>query len=92
MMNSPAFIGCALAFAWFGGRREVSRPLRRFAQVAVGLLALQILLGEIQYRTHLPWPVVLAHVAVSAAVWAAVVALATLFLRPVAPFSPRNVD
>ncbi len=82
----------ALAFAWFGGRREVSRPLRRFAQVAVGLLALQILLGEIQYRTHLPWPVVLAHVAVSAAVWAAVVALATLFLRPVAPFSPRNVD
>ena len=82
----------ALAFAWFGVRGPVNRPLLRLAQVALGLLALQIALGEIQYRTHLPWPLVLGHVAVSAAVWASVVALAAVFQRPPAPFAPRRVD
>ncbi len=82
----------ALSFAWFGARvGRFSKPLLRVAQAALGLLALQILLGEIQYRTHLPWPLVLAHVAVSAAVWASVVALATLFARPVAPFAPNRL-
>jgi len=42
-------------------------------------------LGELQYRTHLPWGLVLAHVAVSTAVWSSVVALASLIRRPLAP-------
>lgn len=81
----------ACAFAWLGVKAHWFTPrLLRVAQVALGLLALQIALGEIQYRTHLPWPVVLAHVAVSAAVWAFVVALATLFVRPLAPLAPAR--
>jgi len=82
----------AVAFAWLGVRAHWFTPrLRRIAQVALGLLALQIGLGELQYRTHLPWGVVLAHVAVSAAVWAFVVALATLFMRPLAPLAPNRI-
>jgi cytochrome c oxidase assembly protein subunit 15 len=81
----------ALAFAWIGYRASWFSPrLLRIAQVTLGLLALQIALGEIQYRTHLPWPVVLAHVTVSAGVWAFVVALATLFVRPLAPLAPTR--
>jgi cytochrome c oxidase assembly protein subunit 15 len=81
----------AWAFAWLGVKSHWFTPrLLRVAQVALGLLALQIGLGEVQYRTHLPWPLVLAHVAVSAAVWAFVVALAVLFLRPLAPLAPAG--
>jgi heme A synthase len=39
-------------------------------------------LGDIQYRTHLPWWLVLVHVAVAATVWACTVALVTLMWRP----------
>ena len=79
------------AFAWLGVQSRWFTPrLLRVAQVALGLLALQIAIGEIQYRTHLPWPLVLTHVAVSAAVWAFVVALAVLFVRPLAPLAPAR--
>jgi heme a synthase len=82
----------AVAFAWLGVRAHWFTPgLRRVAQIALALLALQIGLGELQYRTHLPWGVVLAHVAVSAAVWGFVVALATLFMRPLAPLAPHRI-
>jgi heme A synthase len=39
-------------------------------------------LGDLQYRTHLPWGLVLVHVAVAATVWAATVAFVTLMWRP----------
>jgi heme A synthase len=45
-------------------------------------------LGELQYRTHLPWGLVLVHVLVAAAVWAGVVALAVLFRRPLQSLAP----
>jgi cytochrome c oxidase assembly protein subunit 15 len=82
----------ACAFAWLGVKAHWFTPkLLRVAQVALGLLAVQIGLGELQYRTHLPWPLVLTHVAVSAAVWAFVVGLAVLFLRPLAPLAPTRL-
>lgn len=46
------------------------------------LLLAQMALGEIQYRTHLPWPLVLVHVGVAAAVWALLVAFVTVLWRP----------
>lgn len=55
---------------------------------ALGVLALlgvQMVVGEIQYRTHLPWWLVLIHVVLAAGVWAATVALATMLVRPPAP-------
>ena len=49
--------------------------------VFVALLA-QMGLGELQWRTHLPWGLVLVHVFLAATVWIGTVALATLFWRP----------
>jgi heme A synthase len=41
-----------------------------------------MVIGDIQWRTHLPWGLVLVHVALATAVWAGVVALAArLILR-----------
>jgi cytochrome c oxidase assembly protein subunit 15 len=49
--------------------------------VLAALLA-QMVIGDIQWRTHLPWGLVLIHVALATAVWAGVVALASrLILR-----------
>jgi heme a synthase len=53
--------------------------------LAGGVLAallVQMAIGDIQWRTHLPWGLVLVHVALATAVWAGVVALAArLILR-----------
>ena len=49
-----------------------------------GLVGAQMALGDVQYRTHLPWWLVLVHVAIAATVWAWTVAFATLLWRPVA--------
>ena len=55
----------------------------------LALLLAQMALGEIQYRTHLPWPLVLVHVGFAAAVWAALVAFVTVLWRPPAAFAAR---
>jgi heme a synthase len=60
---------------------------RRLLYATLGVLALVVLqmaIGEIQYRNRLPWWLVLGHVTVAAAVWAATVALVSSFFRPVA--------
>jgi heme a synthase len=59
---------------------------------AVGLLLLflvQMGIGELQYRTKLPWWLVLIHVGTAAAVWAWTVALVTLAQRPPKAFDPN---
>ena len=56
--------------------------LLRLGLVVLALLLAQMAVGEIQWRTQLPWGVVLVHVALATAVWAAIVALAALLLRP----------
>jgi heme A synthase len=55
----------------------------------LGLVGVQIAIGAIQYHSHLPWWLVLAHVATAASVWVGVVALASLFQQPLASFGPR---
>ena len=55
----------------------------------LALLLAQVGLGELQYRLHLPWYLVLVHVAVAASVWAGIVALATLFHRPLRSLAPH---
>jgi len=47
-------------------------------------------IGEIQWRTELPWELVLVHVVLAAAVWAGTVALAVLFFRPPRSLAPVN--
>jgi heme a synthase len=65
---------------------ERRRPtLSRVADGALcllGVLILQIAVGEVQYRSDLPWWLVLVHVALAAAVWAGTVALVTVLWRP----------
>jgi heme a synthase len=46
----------------------------RGALAVLGLLLVQMTIGEIQYRTKLPWWLVLTHVTMAAAVWGAAVA------------------
>ena len=84
---SVAGFGLALIFllGYLVARRDRSPLAFRGAAGVVVLTLVQMGLGELQYRTHLPWGLVLAHVAVSAAVWSGVVALASLIRRPLAP-------
>ena len=51
------------------------------------MLLVQVGLGELQYRLHLPWYLVLLHVVVAATAWLGVVALVTAFWRP-----PRSLE
>jgi heme a synthase len=66
-----------LAYLW----RERAQQLRG-ALVLLGLLAVQMTIGEVQYRTHLPWWLVLVHVTVAATVWAAVTSFVFSLWRP----------
>ena len=56
----------------------------------LGLLLVQMAVGEIQWRTKLPWELVLVHVALAAGVWAGTVALAALFFRPPESLAPGS--
>ena len=56
----------------------------RGAFVVLGLLLVQMVVGETQYRTHLPWWLVLVHVTLAATVWAAVTAFVVRLWRPAA--------
>ena len=48
---------------------------------------LEMALGELQYRTHLPWPLVLVHVGLAAAVWALLIGFVAVLWRPPAAFA-----
>ena len=41
-----------------------------------------MVIGEMQYRTHLPWWLVLVHVTIAATVWVAVTAFVYSLWRP----------
>jgi heme a synthase len=75
-------IGLVFVLGYLAARRERSPRLFAFGAVVLGLLVLQMILGEIQYRTHLPWPLVLAHVGLAGAVWALLVAFVTVLWLP----------
>lgn len=51
----------------------------------LGVLVLQSILGEVQYRTALPWGLVLVHVFLAATIFAGSLALAYVLWRPPAP-------
>jgi cytochrome c oxidase assembly protein subunit 15 len=70
------------SIGYLAAYRERSTVLFRFAIGVLALLLAQMTVGEIQWRTELPWELVLLHVVLAAAVWAGTVALAALFFRP----------
>jgi cytochrome c oxidase assembly protein subunit 15 len=91
-VRATAVFGCALLFVlgYLAARRERSPRLFRASLGLVGLVVLQMAVGETQYRAHLPWWLVLVHVALAAAVWAATVAVVTVFFRPPASFAEHR--
>jgi cytochrome c oxidase assembly protein subunit 15 len=70
------------AIGYLAAIRDRSSALFRLGVGVLALLLAQMAIGEIQWRTKLPWELVLVHVALAAAVWAGTVGLATLFFRP----------
>jgi len=79
-----AVLGCSLMFliGFLFARRSTARPYFLATVGLAGLVLVQMGIGDIQYRTHLPWWLVLVHVAVAATVWSWTVALVTLMWRP----------
>lgn len=87
--TTVAVLGCSLMFLvgyLFARRPATGRYFVASCGLAV-LILVQMALGDIQYRTELPWWLVLVHVAVAATVWAWTVALVTLMFRPVSRLS-----
>ncbi|MDP9307668.1 MAG: COX15/CtaA family protein [Actinomycetota bacterium] len=79
-----AVFGCSFLFllGYLAARRSRSPRLFAAALAVLAVLLLQVGLGELQYRLHLPWYLVLLHVAVAATAWAGIVALTFAFWRP----------
>lgn len=71
------FLALVVALLVSGERFRVDLFL---AAGILGVLVAQMVIGEVQWRTELPWGVVLAHVGLATAVWAGVVALAARLL------------
>jgi cytochrome c oxidase assembly protein subunit 15 len=89
-----AFVGIFLltfifSLGYLASRRDRAPRLFNLAAAVFALLLVQMGLGELQWRTHLPWGLVLAHVFLAATVWVGTVALATLFFRPNVNFGDR---
>ena len=68
-------------------RRALVPGVAKVAAVLLGVLLVQMAVGEIQWRNALPWGVVLVHVALAAAVWGLTVLLATVVWRTPAPLA-----
>jgi heme a synthase len=74
---------------YLAAERSRSPRLFRFAAALFILLLVQMGLGELQWRTQLPWGLVLVHVSLAAGVWLGTVALTTVFWRPNVDFADR---
>src|SRR5436190_1354146 len=83
-------LGVVFVLGYLAARRERAPRLFALGLGLFGLLVAQMVVGEIQYRTHLPWPLVLAHVGLAAAVWAGIVAFVTVLWRPPVWLSPDS--
>jgi heme a synthase len=76
-----------LFIGWFLWRLRARYPgLMALWWALLAVLVAQAIVGEVQYRTALPWGLVLVHVFLAAAIWAVSVALAYALWRP-----PRGV-
>jgi cytochrome c oxidase assembly protein subunit 15 len=77
-----------LVVGWFLVRlRHRYRGVFLVWAALLGVPVAQAILGEIQYRSALPWGLVLVHVALAAAIWALTVAIAYVLWRPPAPLA-----
>ncbi len=79
-------------FVYLWRRRERWSLLLEGMGIVLFLLLVQMGIGELQYRTHLPWWLVLVHVGLAAGVWAGTVALVTIAQRPPASLARSSAQ
>jgi len=91
--GATAVFGVALVFGlgYLAARRERSPRLFALSLTVLAALLVQMGIGEAQYRTHLPWWLVLIHVGAGTAVWGGIVALAALCRRPLVWLAPPRI-
>jgi heme a synthase len=79
-----AVFGCSFLFllGYLAARRSSAPGLFWAALAVLAVVLVQVGLGELQYRLHLPWYLVLLHVSVAATAWAGIVGLAYSLWRP----------
>jgi cytochrome c oxidase assembly protein subunit 15 len=80
-------LGAALA-VWVWRRGTADRTARILALCFLPALIAQIVIGEVQWRTELPWEVVVFHVSIAGLVWGIGAALALRLARPVVTGDP----
>jgi cytochrome c oxidase assembly protein subunit 15 len=81
-------ISFLLVLVWLVRNRLHAGLLFTLAAILLGLLLVQMAVGELQYRNQLPWWLVLIHVGLAAAVWTWTVVLATALWRTPRRLSP----
>ena len=74
--------GASLAAGYLASRRHRSPRLFALGLCVLAVLLVQMGLGELQWRTHLPWGLVLVHVTIAACVFAWTVGLVARLWRP----------
>jgi len=86
-----AAFGIGVLFVgWFLWRGRRTHPgVVRLWGALLAVLVAQAILGEVQYRSALPWGLVLVHVFLAAAIWALSIALAWVLWRPPAPLAQK---
>ena len=78
-------IGLLVVGWWLVRNRRAAPGVARLALVLLGVLLVQMSVGEIQYRNALPWGLVLVHVFLAASIWALTVAIVWCLWRPPEP-------
>jgi cytochrome c oxidase assembly protein subunit 15 len=80
-----AYLGLVAALVW---ERRRARTELLFAGGILAVLLAQMTVGDVQWRTQLPWGLVLVHVALATALWSGIVALAARLLLRSQPRLP----
>ncbi|MGE5690716.1 MAG: COX15/CtaA family protein [Pseudomonadota bacterium] len=88
-VRATAVFGVLLAalLAWVWRSRAAVPGIVRVGATLLVVLLAQMAVGEIQWRSALPWGVVLVHVGLAAAIWGLTVLLATVLWRTPAPLA-----
>lgn len=85
-----ALLVIAIIAGWAIWRRRGDRDLVRPALILIPLLVAQVVIGEVQWRTELPWQVIVLHVTVAGLLWAVGTATAWRLARPITISPPPS--